>query len=116
MSHKLTNDQINDLKEHQIVYLPTELQKTWSNVDPTVDAMSVKETALNTISYAKKIGAEKVIIAGETTLCYHAINVAKEVGIKVLIPTTERIATETLNPDGSKTLTHVFKHVRFREL
>lgn len=55
-----------------------------------------------------------VMCMGDFTFILCAIPHLKSRGCRVWLATTERTATETVKPDGSREMVHVFKFVTFR--
>jgi hypothetical protein len=59
--------------------------------------------------------ATHLFVAGEPSLFLHCCLIAKG-HMKVVQSTTERVSTETTQPDGTVLKTAVFKHVQWREI
>jgi len=56
-----------------------------------------------------------VYFAGEYSFCYYLLEELRG-KVRIVIPTSERIKTETINPDGTVTGKVIFKFCQWREL
>lgn len=115
-SHQLTQEQINDAKENlkveDFVYLPSELQEYWSNVDP--DNQS-KDKLIKIWEYLDKLirKDDYILIQGEWYYVYQSIEHFKNKA-NLVYSSTERIVIEkTLNNDEVKKQS-VFKHIKYK--
>jgi hypothetical protein len=89
---------------------------TFPQVDPTLSATGVADLAkswIETIIGAH--GPDNVVhVMGETGFVFAFVTAAKARGLSCVHSTTERIAVETKNADGTVTKTATFKFVQFR--
>ena len=117
-SHDLTNEQKIDaeksLKCNEIVSLPSDLRKMWSQIPPE------GELDKNILKKFKKFLAKNtniedfVLIQGEFGMTCALVSwcfLNKRIPIYA---TTKRIAKEIIKEDGKIELIKVFKHVKFR--
>ena len=117
-SHKLTAEQVKDASDNlnieEIIYLPEELQKIWSNVNPYKDC----KDSLNLIFEFVKKSLQKddyALIQGEWGYVYDSINFCKTMKIIPIYATTERVVRETPLSDGTIEKISIFKHVKFKQ-
>jgi hypothetical protein len=115
-SHKLTKEQITDAREtlgvEKFVYLPENLQKMWSNVDP----VEVEEKSLNEIweFVTKDLDKEDyILIQGEWGFTFNSILHFKKKA-KVIYSTTKREVKEIVKEDGTVEKRSQFIHVKFK--
>lgn len=115
-SHSLTKPQIREGKERfnveEFVYLPSELQKLWSNVDPYTEDeevyLKMKDYIINNVTKE-----DYLLIEGEYGLTFKLVSFAIKKGYKVLYSKTERVYEKKEREDGSIYNIHKFNHVRF---
>lgn len=87
------------------------------NVDPNVSDVMVSTMANNLVDEILSQGKiDAVMIMGELSLCYNAINELFQSGLRVVVATTERKAVEKVNPDGTTSKQVIFDFVQFREV
>lgn len=116
-SHKLTKEQIedstNNLKVNEIITLPEDLQKIWSNVSPYLDNKALLKEIHDFIT--KKLSSEDyALVQGEWGYVYDTVNFCKENNIIPIYATTERVVSESTQEDGTIEKTSIFKHVMFK--
>lgn len=117
-SHTLTTDQEKDLKEHhgieEMIYLPSNLQDIWSNVDPEIiEDEKLQEVLDYVISNSKK--KDYVLIQGEWGFVYKSIDFFKENKRVPIYSTTKRDVVETTQPDGTIIKKSIFKHIKYKK-
>ena len=117
-SHKLTAEQVKDASDNlnieEIIYLPEELQKIWSNVNPYEDSKKSLQNIFNFIRTTLKQD-DFALIQGEWGFVYDTINFCKSIDITPIYATTERIAKEIAKENGVVEKISVFKHVKFKK-
>ena len=117
-SHKLTEQQVADAKKslgvEKFVYLPTELQKLWSSIPPSLDELNAYLTPVVEYidSYAKS-REDIFLVQGDFGACYDIVSYLKDNGFDAYYATTSRKTVEKL-VEGKVVKTSVFEHVRFR--
>lgn len=118
-SHKLTEEQMDDAKNklqcNEFIYLPQELQKCWSDVDPE-DDISYNENLIKIKDYILNISDlyDYILIQGEFGYTYNIVNFALNNNFIPIYSTTKRESTEEII-DGKVKKTLNFKHVKFRK-
>ena len=121
MSHNLSQDQINGLNTMGLnpVILSnvnSDLANTCKQIDPNFSKADIQKIADSVVREAISEGATALMIQGEPSLFFSAVENAKDRGLKCLIATSERVSVERENADGTVVKTNVFKHVKFRQL
>ena len=117
-NHIATEEQREDAKLSLnvdiLVDLPPDLKKMWGEVPPELDSVSgyVAEF-LDWIVGRLQVG-DVVWVQGEFGATVTVVDWCREHGVRAVYATTRRVATEVHTPTGVN-LTHVFKHVRFRD-
>ncbi|SHK20632.1 hypothetical protein SAMN02745227_01781 [Anaerobranca californiensis DSM 14826] len=117
LSHKLTDEQVEELQIRfnvkEILYLPDELQRIWSNIDPLGELPIEKlQKILDWIEGEK--GEEIVVIAqGDFGATCYIVDYCFKKGYKALYATSKRQVKEEI-VNGEVITTRVFKHVNFR--
>jgi hypothetical protein len=118
-SHTLTPEQATDatnsLGVEKFVSLPENLKILWGNVPPDADLDFA--TYLQPIKHFLATSAQAhdvVLIQGDFGATYHLVNYCKQAGYTPVYATTERVAIEQAQSDGSVVLQKVFKHKAFR--
>lgn len=82
------------------------------NIPPRATTEEVRALAVET---CKEIPDNSdIMVMGDFTFTLAAVAYLKARGNRVWLATTERTATETIKPDGSREMVHVFKFVTFR--
>jgi len=116
-SHKLTDEQIKDAKENlgvdEFVYLPSSLQKKFSNVPPELE--DIKEYSKIFIDFLKDNAKKEdyVLIQGDFGVVFNVVEFCKESNLKAIYSTTKRVAKEQII-DGKVVKISEFKHIKFR--
>ncbi len=120
LSHNLLEHQIEELERKwnvgNIIYLPEELQKRWSNVDPELEFYN-KDSLINDINKFIENNSYKediIIVQGEAGVTFSVVNLCFELGRKPIYATTKRVSQE-VKVNGQVIIKRIFKHVRFRE-
>jgi len=118
-SHKLTTSQQEELKNKfkvdKIIYLPEELQNTWSNI-PT-ESPSIKSHIQDILNWLKRNSNSKdlVLVQGEFGAVFITVDFCIKTGLIPIYSTTKREVTEKILPDETVQTKRNFAHVRFRE-
>ena len=118
-SHKLTQKQINELKQVynviDFIYLTNDLQSIWSSIPP--DISSLKEVIKPIKCFIdKNIKKDDVVlIQGDFGATYEMVNYVKSKGAIAVYATTKREIVEYTNEKGEYMKKTVFEHRRFRE-
>lgn len=118
-SHKMIDKQIEDavlnLCVENIFYLPENLQKKWSQVDPYVE--SINKVSGYFKKYLLKFASKKdyILIQGDFGLTYQMVNFAFKSRFVPVYATTKRVSIEKKNEKNKVEKTLVFEHVRFRK-
>jgi len=118
LSHRLLREQEEELKEvwgvNEILPLPEELQRLWSNIPPHLKELSPYLEPLWRWLEEKAQPEDVAVIQGDFGATYLAVQRAFQLGITPLYATTERVVCETIKPDGSVKQERLFRHVLFR--
>ncbi len=118
-SHKLTEDQIKDAKESlkadEFIYLPENLQKTWSNVKPSGNLD--KKSLYMICEWIEAQGGEGdfVLIQGDFGATFFMVDFCFKKGFEPIYATTKRVSKEIPKSDGTIERKQIFKHVGFRK-
>ena len=118
-SHKLTNEQIQELKGRfkieKIINLSSDLQSLWSNFPP--ENNFPKKIADKFIEYLQNNSQKEdfVLVQGEFGLVFYIVDWCLKNNRIPIYSTTKRIFKEENQPDGSIKNIHIFKHVNFRK-
>jgi hypothetical protein len=86
-------------------------------VDPEAKSEAVQALAEATLRGLEATGArpgEPVLVMGEFTLAFELVGRLAQRGLVPVTATTRRDATQQLQPDGSVSMVHQFRFVRFR--
>lgn len=117
-SHKLTTDQIQDLRQNwnaeNIVPLPQQLQEQWSNIAPVSESVYEFSGEFKTWLRENAHNDDLVLISGDFGAVYEMVNFCKKSGFLPIYATTERQIKEITQEDGKVLKKSVFRHVRFR--
>lgn len=117
-NHNTTEDQIRDLTSNwgilDIVELPANLKQIWGTIPPNTDCVSGYVQPVIDWLVSNCSNQDIVWVQGEWGATLTVIHWYKKNTIKAVYSTTKRTATETKTENGT-IMTHVFKHVRFRE-
>ncbi len=118
-SHTLTPEQATDatnsLGVENFVSLPENLKTLWGNVPPDAELdFATYLQPLKDFLAATAQAHDVVLIQGDFGATFHLVNHCKQAGYTPVYATTERVAIEQAQPDGSVVLQKVFKHKAFR--
>ena len=110
-NHKLTAEQLDDLKGIEVVELPEELKACWGNLTPFNYKSLVKELEL----YINKEfnASDMIMIAGFMPAVVELVRVLKDREYNVVYSYTKRIVEEKYTDVDTVTKTSVFKHQGF---
>lgn len=117
-SHNLTQIQINDAKNNlgieEFVSLSEDLQELWSNIPS--ELRSLKDYLLPFRNFlAENSNFEDVVlIQGDFGAVYQMVNFAKDLGLKTVYATTNRVIEE-IEENGKTIKKSIFEHIKFRE-
>lgn len=118
-NHQLTPNQELDARRNlgitRVVEPPENLRELWANVPPDPAELYAYLGPLKLWLTANASPDDYVLIQGDFGATYLMVAFAFEKGLIPIYSTTEREATEELQPDGSMKLTHRFLHKRFRK-
>jgi len=118
-SHKLTDlqekDAVNSLSVGDFVYLPKSLQRIWSNIDPQKDDTDEEVSLILNWVLENASSKDIVLVQGEPGAAYSLVKLLKEKKLTVVYSTTKREAFEIKDSDGSISIIHKIRHVRYRE-
>lgn len=118
-SHKLTDIQEEDayksLMVQDFIYLPENLQRQWSNIDP--EKHNVDEEVNAVLEWVDKTTSKDdiILLQGEPGATFKLVNQLKNRVFFVVYSTTKREAAEFKNDDGTISIVHNIKHMRYRE-
>lgn len=118
-NHIATNMQIDDAKQTlgvvECIDLPKNLKKSWSEIPPNTD--SVVPFLQPVLEWLELVASQEDVVwtQGEwgATMC--VLQWCRVHGVRCVYSTTERVATESQTNEGVVTMTHRFKHIRFRD-
>jgi hypothetical protein len=104
-----------ELKVTEIINLPEELKKVWSNIPPLGNKFpdEILNPIIEWLSQAH--AGDLVLVQGDFGATYRIVRYCIEKHLIPIYATTERVASETLQSDGSLKRIHFFKHVSFRQ-
>ena len=118
-SHNLTGEQEEDakvnLKCENIISLPDDLQKLWSQIPPEGELPKgiIEKFTGFLIDNSKE--NDFVLIQGEFGVTCYMVNWCFQNNRIPIYATTKRVANEMKNENGEVELIKIFKHVRFRK-
>lgn len=87
------------------------------SVPPEADRQAILRMGTDIVRSLIDLGAQRgdpVLVMGEFSLVHCLVNLLQAKGLVPLTATSRREAVETLQPDGSVTMAHRFRFVRFR--
>lgn len=117
-SHELNNAQKVDAQENwkieEFISLSEELQKLWSNIPSDMESLQSYLIAHQQFLAQYAEFEDVVLIQGDFGAVYAMVNFAKELGLKPVYATTNRIIQE-FEEEGKTIKKSIFEHVRFRE-
>lgn len=118
-NHELTPAQRADatisLGVTQVAELPAALKRLWEQIPPDLDALGAYLEPIRRWLADQAQKGDYVLIQGDFGATYILVNAAFEMGLIPVYSTTERLATEIRNDDGSMETIHRIKHVSFRK-
>lgn len=114
LSEKQKYDAKNSLKIEKFISLDENLQTIWSTVPSDLDNLDeyLKPIENFLLEHAKK--DDVALIQGDFGASYKIINFSKNLGLKTVYATTNRIAEEYIK-DNKLIKKSIFEHERFRE-
>ncbi len=98
----------------RIAVLPPELQKRWSQIPADLPGLQDYLAPLRRWLAEKAKAGDYVLIQGDFGATYLMVCFAMEKGLIPVYATTRREVQETVQSDGSVSLTHTFRHQQFR--
>ena len=117
-NHQLTPDQELDARQQleitRVVEPPEDLRELWGNVPPDLPELGAYLEPIKHWLAAHAAPGDCVLIQGDFGATYLMVNFAFERSLVPVYATTERAATEEIQPDGSVKLTHRFQHKHYR--
>lgn len=118
LSHNLTDDQEHSLKSDMniadTVYMPDNLKKLWSNINPYLESISDILEPMKLWLSSNGAKGDYAVIQGDMGASFIMINYAFSLGMIPCYTTTERIVIKETEKDGSVNLIKKFKHIIFR--
>lgn len=118
-NHQLTPDQEFDARKMlsitKVVEPPKALRELWANLPPDLDELDAYLEPIKQWLTTHSTPGDYVLVQGDFGATYLLVNFAFERGLVPVYSTTQREASEELQPDGSLKLTHRFSHKRFRK-
>ena len=118
-NHRATEQQRDDAKQTlgvtECVNLPADLKKMWGSVPPEID--SVEEYIAPVLQWLESFlqNGDVVWVQGEWGSTLSVVDWCRAHAIRCVYSTSRREADEQHLADGRVEMTHVFKHVRFRD-
>ena len=116
-SHNLSSEQVSQAKSDlgitELISLPANLQRLWSNVPP--ELVSLKDYLKPFNKFLKqeaKVG-DYCLIQGDMGAVYSMVNIVRQLNLRPIYATTKRIVKEQ-SIDGKTIKTSEFKHILFR--
>lgn len=97
-----------------IITLPGELQRRWSQIPPELLGLRDYLAPLTDWLAGQAQPGDYVLIQGDFGATYLMVRFALGKGFIPVYATTRREAHETVQPDGAVRLTHTFRHQQFR--
>ena len=117
-SHKLTqtqkDDAIKTLGIDEFVYLPENLQILFSNIPSDLNNLYEYLLPIKDLLKENSRFGDVVLIQGDFGAVYHMVNISKNLGLKSVYATTNRVIEEIL-VDEKTVKKSIFEHVMFRE-
>ena len=84
-------------------------------VNPRASTAEVRLLVADNLQKILELKPAAVLCQGEFNYTFEMTARLKNLGVKVLAATTERVSVEEIQPDGSTRQTSTFRFVRFRE-
>ena len=117
-NHTFTPEQAADARQtlgvETIVSMPDAVRDSWGQIPPDRSAISDYLEPVRTWLADQARPGDYVLVQGDFGACYLMVRFAFDADLIPIYATTRREADETVQPDGSVTLTHRFRHVAFR--
>lgn len=117
-NHQITDEQREDaavsLAVSSIVEPPEAFKGIWKRIPPELEAIWPYLTPARKWMTDNGRAGDFVLIQGDFGAAYLMVRFALENGLVPIYSTTERMAVEEKQADGSVRLTHTFRHCRFR--
>ncbi len=118
-NHTLTTLQESSAKTSlgvaRVIDLPPFLKDLWSLVPPELSGLLNYLKPLKEWLVERARFSDYILIQGDFGATYLMVRFALEKGLIPIYSTTGREAAEEHKEDGSVTLTHHFRHVRYRK-
>ncbi len=117
-NHTFTSAQEADAKASlgvgEIVSMPENVRSIWADIPPENEAIAGFLSPVREWLFQNAKPGDLVLIQGDFGACHLMVRHAFENGLIPVYSTTRREAVEKVQSDGSVSLTHNFRHVRFR--
>jgi hypothetical protein len=117
-NHTFTPEQAADARQtlgvETIVSMPDAVRECWGQIPPDRSAISDYLEPVRTWLADQARPGDYVLVQGDFGACYLMVRYAFDADLIPIYATTRREADETVQQDGSVTLTHRFRHVAFR--
>ena len=117
-SHTLTPEQLADARASlgvkHVFGMSRELKSIWQQIPPEVHGVDSLIEPLKKWLSEKSRQGDVVLVQGDFGATWLMVNYAFSIGLIPIYSTTEREASESLQPDGSIKTRHIFRHNRFR--
>jgi hypothetical protein len=117
-NHALTTGQEADahafLGVESIVPMPRDIQEIWGCIPPDIEALITYLEPVFLWLRQEADAGDYVLIQGDFGAVYQVVQFAFEEGYIPVYSTTLRKAEENYLADGTVSLSHVFRHERFR--
>ena len=117
-SHKLTQEQVDELKKKwevsHFLSLPEKLKSLWSNIPPELE--EIKFYLSPVIQWLEREAKphDIALIQGDPGAVYIMVNKAFKIGLIPIYATTKRVVKEHISADGTVQQIRIFLHNRFR--
>ena len=117
-NHTFTPEQAEGARQslgvETIVTMPDAVRDVWGNVPPDRPTIADHLEPVRRWLADQSRPRDYVLVQGDFGACYLMVRFAFDADLIPIYATTRREADETVQPDGSVTLTHRFRHVAFR--
>ena len=117
-SHEITDKQKEDAKNNlgiaEIIKLPDDLQKKWSNVPAELDSLAEYLMPFREWLEKNFEDDDYILVQGEFGAVYFIVQWAKKNDLTPVYSTTERRSKEKVEGDKVKSV-KIFEHKQFRE-
>lgn len=117
MSHKLTQEQINDISFNlnaEIYYVDDYINTLWKNIPPELESLDEYLTPVKNYIRDNMKEGDYILIQGEPGAVYQIVKFSYDINLIPIYSTTKRISVEK-EIDGKVKKISVFKHIRFRK-